>query len=96
MISLQRVCSRFDYLPLISRPDEEPIPWIGVVGHCQDVWRRRIIGDIWGRQPKPENTHVLLCGNPAMIQDMFALLRHDGFVEPTRDSPGQVHAEKYW
>ena len=96
MIALQRLSPRFEYIPLISRPDEEPIAWQGYVGYCQDVWKRNYIGDLWGKRPTPEDTHILLCGNPAMIEDMFKLLGADGFREHTRKAPGQVHAEKYW
>lgn len=96
MISLQRICPRFHYVPLISRPDEEPIPWGGLVGYCQDVWEKNTLSDVLGVQPTPEDTHILLCGNPSMVEDMFGLLSADGFHEHTRKSPGQVHAEKYW
>ncbi|MHB0959704.1 MAG: ferredoxin--NADP reductase [Pirellulaceae bacterium] len=96
MIALQRRWRHFDYIPLISRPQEELVPWKGLAGYCQDVWKRNVIGALWGKQPTPEDTHVLLCGNPAMIEEMFELLGADGFRPHTSKCPGQVHAEKYW
>jgi len=96
MIALQRLHPRFDYVPLISRPEEEHVPWHGLVGHCQDVWKRDVISQLWGVRPMPEDTHIFLCGNPAMISDMFMLLDSYGFREHSRKSPGHVHAEKYW
>jgi ferredoxin--NADP+ reductase len=49
-----------------------------------------------GSQPTPENTHVLLCGNPSMIEGMIESLGKEGFEESTKQNPGQIHAEKYW
>ena len=96
MYSFARLCPRFDYIPLISRPKEELIPWGGLVGHCQDVWTRCMIDDLWGFRPSPADTHFFLCGNPDMIVDLRTLLEADGFREHLHRSPGQVHMEKYW
>ncbi|NUQ62178.1 MAG: ferredoxin--NADP reductase [Pirellulales bacterium] len=96
LIALHRVCRNFDYVPIISRPQEEPISWSGLAGHCQDVWTSRVVDRLWGFRPTPENTHVFLCGNPAMIEDMLQLLAQDGFREHTKKAPGQMHLEKYW
>jgi len=39
---------------------------------------------------------VLLCGAPAMIDDMTAKLGAAGFAKDEPRKPGQVHAERYW
>jgi ferredoxin--NADP+ reductase len=96
LISLQRICPRFDYIPIISRPDEEPVPWQAFVGYCLDIWKKPVVGDLLGRRPTPDDAHIFLCGNPAMVEEMSVLLAADGFREHTRKSPGQIHAEKYW
>jgi ferredoxin--NADP+ reductase len=96
MVSLQHVCPAFDYLPSISRPGDEPIPWLGLVGYCQDLWKGSAIAECWGEHPRPERTHIFLCGNPKMVEDMTGLLTREGFAQHTRRSPGQIHAEKYW
>ncbi len=96
LLAMQRYCSFFHYLPTISRPDEELAPWSGNVGYVQDLWRGGALEKVWGGRPVPENTHVLLCGAPNMIESMLAVLEEDGFQEHTRRSPGQIHAEKYW
>ena len=41
----------------------------------------------------PETSHVLLCGNPAMIEEMEALLAERG-MKPGRG--GSVTVERYW
>ncbi len=94
--SLVRRFPRFAFEPTVSRPAEELVPWNGHVGYVQDLWRRDVLVERWGFRPSPENTHVLLCGNPAMIEDMITLLVGEGFKEHKKRDPGQIHAEKYW
>jgi ferredoxin--NADP+ reductase len=96
LMSLASVCPHFTYLPIISRPQQEPIPWTGETGYCQDIWSRRVIEHHWGFTPTHENCHVFLCGNPDMIQETLELLAEERFREHTKKSPGQVHLEKYW
>lgn len=96
LITLQRICPQLTYIPLVSRPSEEFVPWGGKTGHCQHVWNSREIDRAWGCRVSPENTHVFLCGSPAMIEDMLRILADEGYREHSRRSPGQVHLEKYW
>lgn len=96
LTSMQRVYKDLIYLPQISRPQNEHVPWPGLVGHVQKLWTDGALDQAWGGHPTPENTHVFLCGNPAMCQDMKALLEAEGFVEHSRKSPGQIHVELYW
>jgi len=94
--ALERQFSHFAYIPVISRPQQERLPWGGEVGYVQDVWRRGVVAARWGFAPAPQHTHVLLCGNPAMVEAMLALLAQEGYAEHTANAPGQVHTEKYW
>ncbi len=96
LASLDRVCPTLTYIPLISRPDKEPAPWSGLTGHVQDVWRNGELRETWGFHPKPDGTHVFLCGNPGMIESMEEIIKAEGFSEHTRKSPGQYHVERYW
>lgn len=93
---LAHQCSTFTYVPAISRPKEEHVPWMGETGHIQDVWLRRPVATRWGSQPTPNDTHIFLCGNPDMIEAMLSILAAEGFVEHTKNSSGQVHLERYW
>lgn len=96
LITMGRSCPRFSYLPVISRPDEEALAWAGHTGYVQDLWTRGVLEESLGLKPTPENTHVLLCGNPAMIEGMVKTLAAEGYAEHSRKSPGQIHVEKYW
>lgn len=81
----------FLYLPIVSRPDDI---WRGPIGRLQLLWEN--IGEKWGEIPSPTKTHVMLCGNPYMIQDMLKLLEKQGFSVHSRRKPGNIHFEKYW
>ncbi|MEW6336189.1 MAG: ferredoxin--NADP reductase [Acidobacteriota bacterium] len=96
LIAMERAHPNFTYVAVVSRPDEEPVPWGGEVGRLQDLWRRRVVGARWGVELSPENCHVMLCGNPEMIEEMIALLGGEGYREHRREDPGQIHVEKYW
>lgn len=93
---LERNFPEFSFHPTISRPAAETVPWPGHVGYVQDLWRRGVVAERWGAAPSAENCHVLLCGNPAMIEDLTALLLAEGYREHKKREPGQIHAEKYW
>ena len=96
LIMMERLRRNLTYVATVSRPQEEPVPWGGLVGHVQELWQRRILEGIWGFRPEPENTHVFLAGNPDMIEEMAAILAAEGFREHTPQRPGEVHAERYW
>ena len=96
LITMARLSSTFSYLPIISRPAEEPVPWGGLAGYVQDLWRGREIDRVWGAPPRPDDTRVFLSGNPAMIEDMVELLAGEGFREHSRKEPGEIVVERYW
>jgi len=96
LLTMDRLSPAFSYQPIISRPAEEPVPWGGLTGYVQDLWRGRQIGREWGFPPTPNDTRVFLCGNPAMIEDMVTLLADEGFREHSRKQAGHVFVERYW
>lgn len=96
LITIERICSNFTYFNIISRPELEKVKWGGLTGYVQDVWSHGHLADAWGFQPTPDNTHVFLCGNPKMIDDVNEKLGKEGFKEHTRKEPGEIHYERYW
>ena len=95
LMAIQHLRPHFTYLPVISRPAFEPVPWKGATGHVQDVWVNGALERACGFRPKPDS-HVFLCGSPHMIESMTGVLAREGFVEQTPNKPGQVHVERYW
>ena len=96
LMSLDQRVPAFSYHSIISRPAEEPVSWAGPSGYVQDLWRERVLEKVWGLRPAPDNTSIFLCGNPAMIDDMVAILAEDGFREHSRKQPGEIFVERYW
>jgi ferredoxin--NADP+ reductase len=96
LMSMQRLRTNFIYIPVVSRPREEPVPWKGATGHVQDLWQGGVVGRALGCQPTPENTHVFLCGSPEMIESMISILAQKSFQEHAPRKPGQIHSERYW
>ncbi len=93
----RRLCKNFEYIPIISEPEEENGRWAGDVGFINKLWEERRLKESWGFEPTPENTRVFLCGNPNMIKSMLEILINEGFEEyDRRAKTGTIHVEKYW
>lgn len=83
---------RFTYVPVVSR----------------EVWPNAISGRITAALGSgdleacasvaldAERSHVMLCGNPTMIDDMLALLAERGLRRHRTRKPGHVTVERYW
>jgi ferredoxin--NADP+ reductase len=96
LMAMNARCEGLTYVPIISRPSEEPVPWNGAAGYVQDLWRNGAVEEAWGFSPTAENARIFLCGNPAMIEDMVSILASSGFREHSRKEPGEVFVERYW
>jgi len=44
----------------------------------------------------PEDTQIMLCGNPAMVKDTTEVLKKMGFIKNRRKEPGHITTENYW
>jgi ferredoxin--NADP+ reductase len=96
LMAMDARCEGLHYLPTISRPAEEPVPWGGAAGYVQDLWRSGAVREAWGIAPTPETARVFLCGNPAMVDEMMEILAAEGYREHTRKLPGHVFVERFW
>jgi len=94
LMTLRTICDKLTYIPVISRPKEEMLNWGGDVGYIQNIWEKR--AKLFPFTPNSENTHILLCGNPGMIDGMVTNLTAEGFAEHTKKNPGNIHLERYW
>ena len=52
LMAMQHLRANVTYIPVVSRPQEEPAPWKGAVGHVQDVWKSGALGAGLGRPPR--------------------------------------------
>ncbi len=96
LVTMARLSPNFTYLPVISRPQEEPVPWLGTTGYVLDLFKTGAVEQALGFAASPDSTGVFLCGNPAMVEGMIELLATDGFNEHTRKEPGHIYVERYW
>ncbi|MBL4573305.1 MAG: ferredoxin--NADP reductase [Gammaproteobacteria bacterium] len=52
--------------------------------------------DACGMGLSPENSQIMLCGNPDMVKDTVEALKKRGFKKNRRRTPGQITVENYW
>ncbi|ATF09221.1 ferredoxin--NADP reductase [Candidatus Enterovibrio altilux] len=65
----------------------------GRITHAlEDGMLERIIG----LKLSPEQSQIMLCGNPSMIKDVRELLEQKGLTKNLRRKPGQITTEQYW
>jgi ferredoxin/flavodoxin---NADP+ reductase len=82
----------FEYLPVLSR---EPEPAL-LSGRLTQVLPT---GELEARarlKLDAGRSHVLLCGNPAMIDEITTQLVERGLRRHRQRSPGHITTEKYW
>lgn len=94
--TLNNMLPNFHYIPSITRPKSEIVEWSGKQGYIQDIWKSGIADSDWDTKATPENTHIFLCGNPAMLEEMAEILTTEGYPEHKKKEPGVVHLERYW
>ncbi|MEO0474745.1 MAG: ferredoxin--NADP reductase [Planctomycetota bacterium] len=88
---------RVVYLPAVSRAPEDSA-YAGYRGRVTTMFADGTYEQAMGQPLNPETDHVLLCGNPAMIDQLETeLVERDGFVvKSPRQKDGNLHFERYW
>jgi ferredoxin--NADP+ reductase len=92
---LDSMFPKFTYYPTITEPEKEPVGWSGDTRFIQSIWEDKGFHDKIKFEPKPENTHIFLCGNPNMIHSMKEVLYRQQYKDHTKKEPGQIHAEEF-
>ncbi len=110
--ALMKRFSNYRYLPFTTRDPENLDPshpdFVGKQ-YLQALFTSGQLATAADDPLSPENTHVFLCGNPAMIgyvapgapppatPGMLPLLREAGFTDNSdTPGPGTIRFEKYW
>jgi len=89
---LNRHGDQFSFIPIVSRERTPDALHGRVTGLLAD-------GTLEGRADRridAESSHVMLCGNAAMIKDMRALLESRGLRRNSAKSPGHYTTEQYY
>ncbi len=98
---LEKRYPNYHYVPMPTREADVPKRYL------QDLIVNNDFEQFLGHPLQPENTHVFLCGNPAMIglpedgtfpetTGVVELLTERGFTLDKRNEPGNIHFEEYW
>jgi len=93
--SLSLYNDHFSYIPTISRPHVDK-DWQGFTGRLPLFLDDPTLDELCGFALEPGPSHVLLCGNPAMIEDATVRLEARGYQPKRPREPGNLHMEKYW
>jgi ferredoxin--NADP+ reductase len=83
---------RFRYLPMTTR---ESCPQ-GMDGRITVRLADGMLEREMGRKISPDCSTVLLCGNPAMLDEVELLLEQRGLKKHRKKSPGNIVVERYW
>ena len=83
--------NRFVFVPAVSRESYPP----GLNGRITDLLRSGALEERVGERVSAQSSHVMLCGNSAMIKDAKMILEGRGLVRHRRNAPGHYSAEHY-
>lgn len=97
LVQMAKEDPRVVYLPAVSRAPEHST-YTGYRGRVTSMFSDGTYERAMGRPLDPQQDHVFLCGNPAMIDQLEAeLVERDGFiVKSPRQKDGNLHFERYW
>lgn len=103
---LAQVRKDYYYYPLVTREKAA-----GEKKYLQQLVEEGFFKTKYGFELDPQNTHVFLCGSPAMIglpktvagqkeyptpKGVIEVLENLGFTMDTPQQPGNIHFESYW
>jgi ferredoxin--NADP+ reductase len=82
----------FIYLPMVSREPHRD----ALAGRIPDAIRAGELEARAGATLSADSSHVMLCGNPAMVDDTQEVLVARGMRRHRRTEPGHITVETYW
>ncbi len=83
---------RFIYITFVSREKSEN----SLSGRIPESIKNGTLEERAQIKLLPENTHIMLCGNPDMLKDTTIELKELGLKKHRRSSPGHITTENYW
>jgi ferredoxin--NADP+ reductase len=92
--TLAQTQPHFLYLPVTSRESWNNDKHTGT--RITTAYIDGLLESVTGQPLNPEDARIMLCGNPAMVTEMRALLSEKGFAAGRRGIPGTLAVENYW
>jgi ferredoxin--NADP+ reductase len=93
LLELSRTQPKFRLVALVSREPEAPD---ALQGRVTTALVQGSLERAAGLAITPERSHLMLCGNPAMIDEMIERLAERGLRKHRVRAPGHITIEKYW
>jgi ferredoxin--NADP+ reductase len=84
---------RFSFVPVLSREAAERGE---LTGRVTTLLADGSLERAAGTRLDPERSHLMLCGNPLMIEEMTLRLGERGLRKHRVRAPGHITVEKYW
>ena len=88
----KQYASKFHFVPIVSREHKAGC----LHGRIPTLLKTISIQEQVGLDIHAAHSQVMLCGNPAMIEDATLTLVELGLSKHLRRSPGQISLERYW
>lgn len=83
---------KFRFVPFVSREScEGALP-----GRVPVAIEDGSLQDLTGLKIRPEQSQVMICGNPDMVKDTSEVLQQRGLERNRRRTPGHITVENYW
>ncbi len=80
------------YVPFVSREETD----FAINGRIPAALQNNELEQKAGLKMDPADTHIMLCGNPAMLKDVQEVMADKGFQRNRRRTPGHITTENYW
>ena len=83
---------QFLFIPFISREDTD----FAIKGRVPAAIEDGQLEQRAGLEIRPDNSQVMICGNPAMVSDTQRVLEARSLKKNRRRDPGHITTEQYW
>ena len=83
---------QFSYIPFVSREDTD----FAIRDRVPGALASGALEARAGIEITPEQSQVMICGNPAMVKDTTEALTARGLERNRRRTPGHITVENYW
>jgi ferredoxin--NADP+ reductase len=84
--------AKFSFVSFVSREPADK----ALAGRVPDAIRDGRLERAAAAELSAARSHVMLCGNPAMVTDVTAVLEARSLRKHRRRAPGHITVETYW
>lgn len=89
---LAEQAEQFQFIPFVSREATD----FAIKGRVPAAIEDGQLEQRAGLEIRPDNSQVMICGNPAMVSDTQSVLEARNLRKNRRREPGHITTEQYW